>query len=403
MGLNSFSFPFLGPHAALSWGALWMVPHCLGTALSYWEQTAQTGQLSQGAAVCQHPQEQQLHIGHHNLRLIIKAPQILKKNPPYLSPSPMCQARMDPERCLREDEAVASDMKVSQSMCPQHPSARPPSKSDFPSPLLHVETRPAGTERYGPLLSTPRANGWVGHVSCTELVQVFVMCLFRHRCIHLMPQALAEGLSGRAEEDSNACSVERSVARPRLPSSPEWRCCSQHGWAFSGFYFCKFAERISTYRSWGAVVMLCKPDRPPEHFSASAVFNNWYLSAFPHNPSHQHYTSNSKPGATQIHEQGCVTDRLVCWTHRCWIPSFLDCFLNVHIKPHKSHDPLSYPKLPSMDFTPGSTPRSQLSWHFTTGLPTGDGTHVATEAGHTEGVRELLVPTQRQAAPNLCL
>lgn len=84
-----------------------------------------------------------------------------------------------------------------------------------------METHPAGTESYGPLLSTPRANGQVGHVSYIELGQVFVMCLFQHCCVHLMPQALAERLSGLAEEDSNACSVEHSVPRAKLPSSTE--------------------------------------------------------------------------------------------------------------------------------------------------------------------------------------
>lgn len=61
----------------------------------------------------------------------------------------------------------------------------------------------------------------VGCVSCLELGQVFVMCLFQLCCIHLTPQALAEGLSGLAEEDSNACSVKRSVPRAELPSATE--------------------------------------------------------------------------------------------------------------------------------------------------------------------------------------
>lgn len=47
------------------------------------------------------------------------------------------------------------------------------------------------------------------------------MCLFQLCCIHLTPQALAEGLSGLAEEDSNACSVKRSVPRAELPSATE--------------------------------------------------------------------------------------------------------------------------------------------------------------------------------------
>lgn len=55
-----------------------MVPCYLGTALSPVAQAAQTGQITQGAVVCQHPQEQQLNVGHHNLCLVITAPQILK-------------------------------------------------------------------------------------------------------------------------------------------------------------------------------------------------------------------------------------------------------------------------------------------------------------------------------------
>lgn len=250
-------------------------------------------------------------------------------------------------------EALASHMKMCQGTCPQHPYARPASASHFTSPSLHVETHPAGTESYGPLLATPRANVKLDVFRAgTGICNVLISALLHPS----HTTALAEGLSGLAKEDSNACSVKRSVPRAELPSSTEWSCCSQHGWAFSGFYFCKFAERISTYRSLGAIVMLCKPDRPLEHFSACPAFNNWYLSASPHSPSHQHYITNSKLGATQIHEQGCVTDRLVCWTQRCWIPSFLECFLKFHIKPQNNHD-LSYPKLLSM---PGFYSRQHL-------------------------------------------
>lgn len=77
-----------------------------------------------------------------------------------------------------------------------------------------------------------------------------------------------QGFLDRSGESSNACSVEHSAPRAQLLSATEWRRCSQHGWAFSGFYFCKFAERISTYRSQGTIAVLCEPDRPPEHFSA---------------------------------------------------------------------------------------------------------------------------------------
>lgn len=86
-------FPFSGPHAALSRGALRLVPCCLGTALSPVAQPAQTGQVTPAAAACQHPQDQQLHAGHHNLCLIITAPQIRKN---LLEPLPSMPGKNRP-------------------------------------------------------------------------------------------------------------------------------------------------------------------------------------------------------------------------------------------------------------------------------------------------------------------
>lgn len=191
-----------------------MVPHCLGTALSPTEQTAQTGQVSQGAEVSQHLQEQPLHVGHHSLCLIITAPQILKKYP-YLSPSPLCQARMDAERYLREGRGS--------SLLYEGGSTAPPGQTTFRITFYFSITACGNTSCVDRELwaSVIHSKSQVVHMSCTDLGHIFIMCLFQQCCIHLTPQALAEELSGAAEEDSNACSVERSVARAKLPSSTE--------------------------------------------------------------------------------------------------------------------------------------------------------------------------------------
>ena len=59
-----------------------------------------------------------------------------------------------------------------------------------------------------------RANGQA--VPCTEVVQAFWNC---H--VHPVLQALPGELPALAEDDSNACSVELTVLRPKFPSSTE--------------------------------------------------------------------------------------------------------------------------------------------------------------------------------------
>lgn len=85
-------------------------------------------------------------------------------------------------------------------------------------------------------------------------------------------------------------------------------------------------------------------------------------------------------------------------------PVFGSAFLISTLNPRKIVIPsLTLNCYPWLGFNPGSTSRSQLSWHFAAGLPTDDGTCVATEPGHKEGVRQQLVLTQGQATPNLRL
>lgn len=139
-----------------------------------------------------------------------------------------------------------------------------------PGCLLHwiqllqscMRSHPAGVDE--PFLSTPRSKGHVGLVSWDR----YVWCVDSSTAASLSHHRhCLQGFLDSPGQGSNACSVEHSVPRAQLPSPSEWSCCSQRGWAFSGFYFCKVAERISTYGSQGTIAVLCKPDRPPEHFS----------------------------------------------------------------------------------------------------------------------------------------
>jgi len=80
---------------------------------------------------------------------------------------------------------------------------------DFTATFPHVETPRAGQESYG-----LRANGQA--VPCTDVGQAFWNC---H--VHPVLQALPGELPALAEDDSNACSVELTVLRPKFPSSTE--------------------------------------------------------------------------------------------------------------------------------------------------------------------------------------
>lgn len=179
-----------------------------------------------------------------------------------MSPFPILLARTDPERCLREgwgssiSHEAYSRASLSQT-CLLHQILLLQ-----PCNRKHILLGSIGL--FYPLheqmvtLDLCPAQSWDRHLWCVYSSTAASLSHHRH-CLW--------GFLDSPGEDSNACSVEHSAPRAKLPSPTEWSCCSHHGWAFSVFYFCKFAERISTYRSQGTIVVLCKPDRPPEHFS----------------------------------------------------------------------------------------------------------------------------------------
>lgn len=147
------------------------------------------------------------------------------------------------------------------------------------------------------------AQSWDRHLWCVYSSTAASLSHHRH---------WLQGVLDSPGEDSNACSVERSVRGAKFPSPTEWSCCSQHGWAFSGFYFCKFAERISTYGSQGTIVVLCKPDRPPEHISVILfLITGLSFSTQPLTPAlHQQQQTGAtqNPWVVLCHIQACPLD-----------------------------------------------------------------------------------------------